>query len=79
MIQKKEKKEENTDIIIERKKKKKTKKKKIYLDTLVIALILENHTKNSNIIKLIRDKGDRPPEELKQFKKVEINSFKVWD
>ena len=57
---------------------KKEKKEKIYLDTLVIAFIVENESNPSNIINLTKKEVGFFPVELNEFKFVEINLFKEW-
>jgi len=57
---------------------KKESKKRIYLDTLVIAFIVENESNPSNEINLTKKEVGFSPVDLNNFKIVEINLFKEW-
>ena len=62
----------------ENKEKENYDKKRVYLDTLVIAFVLGNRTKDSNEIALVRKKNGYYSSELSKFKIVEINLYKEW-
>lgn len=66
-------------IAAEKRKNKDKDKKRVYLNTLVIALILGNQNNNSNDIKLTKNELGQNPYELNNFKIVEINLFREWN
>ena len=56
------------------------KNKRVYIDTLVIALILDKQSFNeTNYIKLVREKIDTSTIDMNNIKILEINAFKVLE